>query len=252
MRTKHRDLDTTCGAQIDEITERLSSHTQRIRIISEQQDARKLRREAINKELGENAVNESAVEDLEGRVKRANEAYATKKQSDFASQVKEEMERAEVNLRELEREMTKLRVEQETAAQAGESEMKIRMKKEELFSKTNALESILENCSDALRGVFGAAMPMNSELKDAIVEKLDELSEATTTAQDECNSISSNVAVLKHELAAAEATLENDRKELAAIKAKESSEENSFILGSGRVCRLQRSVRGREPRGCRR
>ena len=41
------------------------------------------------------------------------------------------MERAEVNLRELEREMTKLRVEQETAAQAGESEMKIRMKKEE-------------------------------------------------------------------------------------------------------------------------
>ena len=233
MRTKHRDLDTTCGAQIDEITERLSSHTQRIRIISEQQDACKLRREAINKELGENAVNESAVEDLEGRVKRANEAYATKKQSDFASQVKEEMERAEVNLRELEREMTKLRVEQETAAQAGESEMKIRMKKEELFSKTNALESILENCSDALRGVFGAAMPMNSELKDAIVEKLDELSEATTTAQDERNSISSNVAVLKHELAAAKATLENDRKELAAIKAKESSEENSFILGAG-------------------
>jgi DNA repair protein RAD50 len=39
--------------------------------------------------------------------------------------------------------------------------------------------------------------------------------------------------VLKHELAAAEATLENDRKELAAIKAKESSEENSFILGAG-------------------
>ena len=52
------------------------------RIISEQQDARKLRREAINKSFGENAVNESAVEDLEGRVKRANEAYATKKQSD--------------------------------------------------------------------------------------------------------------------------------------------------------------------------
>ena len=77
----------------------LSSHTQRIQIINEQQAARKARLEAINKELGENAVNESAIEELENRVKRANEAYASKSKSDFATQLKVDMEQADQKVR---------------------------------------------------------------------------------------------------------------------------------------------------------
>ena len=233
MRSKHRDLDTACGAKIDEITERLSSHTQRIQIINEQQAARKTRLEAINKELGENAVNESAIEELENRVKRANEAYASKSKSDFATQLKVDMEQADQKLGELEREMTKLRSEQESAVQAGESEMKVRMKKEEYSTKNNTLETIVDSRAEQLREVFGAAMPMNIELKDAVLEKLNELSEETANAQTECNTNTSNVAVLTHELEAARAALQSDRKELEDIKSTEKIEANVRLLGAG-------------------
>ena len=77
-------------------------------------------------------------------------------------------------------------------------------------------------------------MPINSELKDAIVEKF---ADRAARRYDDCSRRAQQHLVKRRRAqtraAAAEATLENDRKELAAIKAKESSEENSFILGAG-------------------
>ena len=233
MRAKHRSMDAECGAKIDDITERLSSHTQRIAIIGEQQDTRRRRLEEINKDLGENAVNESAIEELENRVNRANEAYASKSKSDFASQMKVDMEKVEMNLSDIEREMNKLRAEQENAVQAGESEMKIRMKKEELFAKKNSLENIVEHRSEQLRDVFGAAMPMNIEMKDALVEKLDELNELVAKAQEQLNASSSRVAVLEHEIAVAKTELESDRRSLNGVIALETIDANAQVLGAG-------------------
>ncbi len=233
MRTKHRELDESCAAKIDEISERLSSHTERIKLLNEQQQGWKARLEEINKELCENLVNDSAIVDLEARVKRANELHSEKMKSDFATQLKSDMEKVDSGLDEIEQEISKLRSEQERAVQAGESEMKLRMKKEELFSKNSALENLLEGHSTRLREIFGAAMPMNSELKDALIEKLDDLSEAMAQAQQSVNDLTSNVTVLKHELKSAKTSLSEDKSKLEEIKCIEKLEDNARVLGTG-------------------
>ena len=233
LRAKHRDLDIEMGARIDDITARLSSHTQRIHMINEQQETKKARLDAIKKELGENAVNESAIEDLENRLKQASEAYAAKSKSDFASQLKVDMAAVEDKINEIDREISKLRSEQDSAVQAGEGELKIRMKKEELFSKNNSLESVLESCSQQFKEVFGAAMPMNVELKDAVIEKLDDLNDSLSKAQEEFNASSARVAVLEHEVAAAKSALESDKTALDRLKALEKVGANAQLLGAG-------------------
>jgi len=233
MRNKHREVDAETGAKIDDITQRLSSHSQRIKMIHEQQDARKARLEVINKELGENSVSDAAIEELDSRVKRANESYISKSRSDFAKQLKIDMEKADVNLSEIEREMSKLRSEQEHAAQAGESELKLRLKKEELFAKNDALESLLDSRSEQMRSLFGVGIPPNIELKDAIAEKLDDLTEALERAQSQANTCFSNVIVLEHEVENSKSSLAKLRHEYETLKRCEKLEANARVLGAG-------------------
>lgn len=233
LREKHRELDMEMGAKIDEITARLSSHTHRIQIVNEQQEARKARLDAIKKELSENAVNESAIEDLESRLKQANESYAAKSKSDFASQLKADMAAKEAEISEIDRDISKLRSEQDGAVQAGEGELKIRMKKEELFSKKNSLESALDSCSEQLKGIFGPAMPMNIELKDALMEKLDDLNDSFSKSQEELNTSTARVAVLEHEVAAAKSALESDTLAFNRLKDIETLDANAQLLGAG-------------------
>lgn len=233
MRTKHREMDAATGAKIDEITQRLSSHTQRIQLINEQQDARKARLEAINKELGENAVSDAAIEELENRVKRANELYTSKIKSDFTVQLKADMEKTESALVEVERALSKLRSEQEHAAQAGESELKLRLKKEELFSKNDALETLLEARGERLRSIFGAAMPMHVELKDAVMEKMSDLGDELASAQSEVNVCEANVTVLEHEVETAKSSLKKLKEDMNAIQQSEKVEATARVLGAG-------------------
>ena len=76
-------------------------------------------------------------------------------------------------------------------------------------------------------------MPMNIEMKDALVEKLDELNELVAKAQEQLNASSSRVAVLEHEIAVAKTELESDRRSLNDVIALETIDANAQVLGAG-------------------
>ena len=98
------------------------------------------------------------MEELKQRVAEAERAFEERRNAGTSAAVAAELERKAEELDALERQLAKLRSEQDRAAAAGENALKVRLKREELFAKEDQCKTLLESRASRLSAVFGGML----------------------------------------------------------------------------------------------
>ena len=180
-------------------------------------DKQKLREElranidAITKDLTQSAT-VVAVDEYKKNEQEAKEIFDKRsKEVELAGDGKTEMTEIESEIESIDKKLQALRSEQEEAARAGETQVKIRLKRDEIAAKKEALSSILNSRKDRLEAAFRGAhgVPEPLLLSDEVKKIEKERREAAMLAERELASSKTMTESRRREVDAAETTLNN-------------------------------------------
>ena len=180
-------------------------------------DKQKLREElranidAITKDLTQSAT-VVAVDEYKKNEQEAKEIFDKRsKEVELAGDGKTEMSEIESEIESIDKKLQALRSEQEEAARAGETQVKIRLKRDEIAAKKEALSSILNSRKDRLEAAFRGAhgVPEPLLLSDEVKKIEKERREAAMLAERELASSKTMTESRRREVDAAETTLNN-------------------------------------------
>jgi len=200
-------------------------------------DKQKLREElranidAITKDLTQSAT-VVAIDEYKKNEQEAKEIFNKRsKEVELAGDGKAEMTEIENEIESIDKQLQALRSEQEEAARAGETQVKIRLKRDEIAAKQEALTSILNSRKDrleaAFRGAQGVPEPLLLSEEVKRIEK--ERREAATLAERELASSKTMRESRRREVDAAETTL-NSWKDDARVCEEQASDAPTVVL----------------------
>ena len=200
LRAKHRGEDDARGAETDAANRELAAAEESVRLRAETRDATRKRGEAIADELAASAVSDATLVDLTGRTDEAHRLYEERRAAGVTVTTADALEACAATLDSLDRQLSKLRGEQDRAAVAGENATKVRLKREELFAKEEACKTLFDSRQGRFADVFGdQPMPAPERVKDALRAVADRRAAAMETQRGEV----SNATVAADSAAAA-------------------------------------------------
>ena len=175
LRSKHRAEDDARAAEADAANRKIAAAEESVRLRAEQRDAQRRRADHIADELATHAVSDEAVEDVRARAAEAERLFEERRGAGVAAAATAELERVAETTDQLDRQLSKLRAEQDRAAAAGENATKVRLKREELFAKEEAYRALADSRAGRFAAVFGdvSAVPAPENLKAKLKEFID-------------------------------------------------------------------------------
>ena len=185
LRSKHRAEDDARAAEADAANRKIAAAEESARLRAEQRDARRRRADQIADELATHAVSDEAVEDVRARAAEAERLFEERRGAGVAAAATAELERVAETTDQLDRQLSKLRAEQDRAAAAGENATKVRLKREELFAKEEAYRALADSRAGRFAAVFGdvSAVPAPENLKAKLKDIIDARAAALETAR---------------------------------------------------------------------
>ena len=185
LRSKHRAEDDARAAEADAANRKIAAAEESVRLRAEQRDAQRRRADHIADELATHAVSDEAVEDVRARAAEAERLFEERRGAGVAAAATAELERVAETTDQLDRQLSKLRAEQDRAAAAGENATKVRLKREELFAKEEAYRALADSRAGRFATVFGdvSAVPAPENLKAKLKEFIDARAAALETAR---------------------------------------------------------------------
>ena len=185
LRSKHRAEDDARAAEADAANRKIAAAEESVRLRAEQRDAQRRRADHIADELATHAVSDEAVEDVRARAAEAERLFEERRGAGVAAAATAELERVAETTDQLDRQLSKLRAEQDRAAAAGENATKVRLKREELFAKEEAYRALADSRAGRFAAVFGdvSAVPAPENLKAKLKEFIDARAAALETAR---------------------------------------------------------------------
>ena len=185
LRAKHRKEDDKRGAEADAANRELAAAEESVRLRVETRDATRKRAEHIADELASSAVSDAAIGELSRRTDEAKRLYEERRGVSETATTMDALEAKAAELDALDRQLSKLRAEQDRAAVAGENATKVRLKREELFAKEEACRTLFQSRLGRLNDVFGAMTPTPApeKLKDALRAVVDTRANAMEIAR---------------------------------------------------------------------
>jgi DNA repair protein RAD50 len=231
-RAKHRGEDDAFGARADAANRELAAAEESVRLRAETRDATRVRAEHLADEIGSSAVSEAHVADLERRADEAQREFEERRAANAGAATAEELEKRAEALASLDRRLAKLRQEQDLAAVAGENATKVRLKREELFAKEEAVKSLLESRAGRFADVFGGEPTPPPE---RIKERLRAVVDARVAAAEAARRDASAAAVAADSAAAATRAAQGAlaRAKAEAAEAERRAEEDADALAGG-------------------
>ena len=202
-------------------------------------DKQKLREElranidAITKDLTQSAT-VVAVDEYKKNEQEAKEIFDKRsKEVELAGDGKTEMSEIESEIESIDKKLQALRSEQEEAARAGETQVKIRLKRDEIAAKKEALSSILNSRKDRLEAAFRGAqgVPEPLLLSDEVKKIEKERREAAMLAERELASSKTMTESRRREVDAAETTLNNWKDDARVCEEQASDAPTVVLLG---------------------
>ena len=202
-------------------------------------DKQKLREElranidAITKDLTQSAT-VVAVDEYKKNEQGAKEIFDKRsKEVELAGDGKTEMSEIESEIESIDKKLQALRSEQEEAARAGETQVKIRLKRDEIAAKKEALSSILNSRKDRLEAAFRGAqgVPEPLLLSDEVKKIEKERREAAMLAERELASSKTMTESRRREVDAAETTLNNWKDDARVCEEQASDAPTVVLLG---------------------
>ena len=202
-------------------------------------DKQKLREElranidAITKDLTQSAT-VVAVDEYKKNEQEAKEIFDKRsKEVELAGDGKTEMSEIESEIESIDKKLQALRSEQEEAARAGETQVKIRLKRDEIAAKKEALSSILNSRKDRLEAAFRGAqgVPEALLLSDEVKKIEKERREAAMLAERELASSKTMTESRRREVDAAETTLNNWKDDARVCEEQASDAPTVVLLG---------------------
>ena len=154
LRSKHRAEDDARAAEADAANRKIAAAEESVRLRAEQRDAQRRRADHIADELATHAVSDEAVEDVRARAAEAERLFEERRGAGVAAAATAELERVAETTDQLDRQLSKLRAEQDRAAAAGENATKVRLKREELFAKEEAYRALADSRAGRFATVF--------------------------------------------------------------------------------------------------
>jgi len=155
LRAKHSAEDDERTAAADAAARKLAAKEEAVRVRSERRDSRRRRAEQISAEIAACALSDRAVDDLNARLVQQRTAFEDKQRDATSSTIADDLDIKRRELEDLDRNLRRLRSEQDRAAAAGESALKLRLRREELFSAQERLAALLAAKKPAMREIFG-------------------------------------------------------------------------------------------------
>ena len=185
LRSKHRAEDDARAAEADAANRKIAAAEESVRLRAKQRDAQRRRADHIADELATHAVSDEAVEDVRARAAEAERLFEERRGAGVATAATAELERVAETTDQLDRQLSKLRAEQDRAAAAGENATKVRLKREELFAKEEAYRALADSRAGRFAAVFGdvSAVPAPENLKAKLKEFIDARAAALETAR---------------------------------------------------------------------
>ena len=202
-------------------------------------DKQKLREElranidAITKDLTQSAT-VVAVDEYKKNEQEAKEIFDKRsKEVELAGDGKTEMSEIESEIESIDKKLQALRSEQEEAARAGETQVKIRLKRDEIAAKKEALSSILNSRKDRLEAAFRGAqgVPEPLLLSDEVKKIEKERREAAMLAERELASSKTMTESRRREVDAAETTLNNWKDDARVCEEQAADAPTVVLLG---------------------
>ena len=185
LRSKHRAEDDARAAEADAANRKIAAAEESVRLRAEQRETQRRRADHIADELATHAVSDEAVEDVRARAAEAERLFEERRGAGVAAAATAELERVAETTDQLDRQLSKLRAEQDRAAAAGENATKVRLKREELFAKEEAYRALADSRAGRFAAVFGdvSAVPAPENLKAKLKEFIDARAAALETAR---------------------------------------------------------------------
>ena len=187
--------------------------------------------DSITKDLTQSATVVS-IDEYKKNEQEAKEIFDKRsKEVEQAGDGKAEMAEIENDIESIDKKLQDLRSEQEEAARAGETQVKIRLKRDEIAAKKEALSSILNSRKDRLEAAFQCAqsVPEPLLLSDEVKKIEKERCDAAMVSERELASSKTMKESRRREVDAAE-TILNSCKNDARVCEEQASDAPTVVL----------------------
>ena len=187
--------------------------------------------DSITKDLTQSATVVS-IDEYKKNEQEAKEIFDKRsKEVEQAGDGKAEMAEIENDIESIDKKLQDLRSEQEEAARAGETQVKIRLKRDEIAAKKEALSSILNSRKDRLEAAFQCAqsVPEPLLLSDEVKKIEKERCDAAMVSERELASSKTMKESRRREVDAAE-TILNSCKNDARVCEEQASDAPTAVL----------------------
>ena len=188
----------------------------------------------IGEELSRSTVSDSALEELKRSFEEAQRNFEKKrKEADSDRDIKSDIAQIESEIEATDKKLSILRSEQEEAARAGETQVKIRLKRDEVASKKEALSSILNSRKDRLEAAFQGfdKVPEPLFLSEEVKKIAKERREVVSLSERELASSKTMKESRAREVEVAKTTLKSWKDDAHVCEAQASDGVTAALLG---------------------
>ena len=189
--------------------------------------------DSITKDLTQSATVVS-IDEYKKNEQEAKEIFDKRsKEVEQAGDGKAEMAEIENDIESIDKKLQDLRSEQEEAARAGETQVKIRLKRDEIAAKKEALSSILNSRKDRLEAAFQCAqsVPEPLLLSDEVKKIEKERCDAAMVSERELASSKTMKESRRREVDAAETILNSCKNDAQVCEEQASGAPTAVLLG---------------------
>ena len=189
--------------------------------------------DSITKDLTQSATVVS-IDEYKKNEQEAKEIFDKRsKEVEQAGDGKAEMAEIENDIESIDKKLQDLRSEQEEAARAGETQVKIRLKRDEIAAKKEALSSILNSRKDRLEAAFQCAqsVPEPLLLSDEVKKIEKERRDAAMVSERELASSKTMKESRRREVDAAETILNSCKNDARVCEEQASDAPTAVLLG---------------------
>ena len=189
--------------------------------------------DSITKDLTQSATVVS-IDEYKKNEQEAKEIFDKRsKEVEQAGDGKAEMAEIENDIESIDKKLQDLRSEQEEAARAGETQVKIRLKRDEIAAKKEALSSILNSRKDRLETAFQCAqsVPEPLLLSDEVKKIEKERCDAAMVSERELASSKTMKESRRREVDAAETILNSCKNDARVCEEQASDAPTAVLLG---------------------
>lgn len=189
--------------------------------------------DSITKDLTQSATVVS-IDEYKKNEQEAKEIFDKRsKEVEQAGDGKAEMAEIENDIESIDKKLQDLRSEQEEAARAGETQVKIRLKRDEIAAKKEALSSILNSRKDRLEAAFQCAqsVPEPLLLSDEVKKIEKERCDAAMVSERELASSKTMKESRRREVDAAETILNSCKNDARVCEEQASDAPTAVLLG---------------------